>query len=137
MTSSWFPSPLPSPLDALRYHGYPSVKYLLSFHVNYSGCRLSLLNVTQKVFMHGESKLYTVNLHTLSRSTIGLRTWAGIGHIRPNRQELGNSGVPAESCLSLFVFGCGFLDQWAHFRSTFLWGFLKSNVDLLQYFSEL
>lgn len=32
--------------------------------------------------MHGESKLYTVNLHMLSRSTIGLRTWAGIGHIR-------------------------------------------------------
>lgn len=110
MTSPWFPSPLPSPLDALRYHGYPSVKYLLSFHVNYSGCRLSLLNVTQKVFMHGESKLYTVNLHTLSRSTIGLRTWAGIGHIRPNRQELGNSGVsrrimPVALCLRLWFPG--------------------------------
>lgn len=91
--------------------------------------------------MHGESKLYTVNLHTLSRSTIGLRTWAGIGHIRPNRQEVGNSGVslalPAESCLSLFVFGCGFLEGSAHFRSTSLWGFLKSNVDLLHYLSEL
>jgi len=39
--------------------------------------------------MHGESKLYTVNLHTLSRSTIGLRTWAGIGHIRPEKAEAG------------------------------------------------
>lgn len=41
--------------------------------VSISGCRLSLLNVTHKVFMHGESKLYTVNLHMLSRSTIGVK----------------------------------------------------------------
>lgn len=26
-----------------------------------------------KVFMHGESKLYTVNLHSVSRSTIGFK----------------------------------------------------------------
>lgn len=41
-----------------------------------------------QVFMHGESKLYTVNLHSLSRSTIiGLRMWAAIGHIRPEKAE--------------------------------------------------